>query len=141
MDENRGNEMSMSGMAAAMAALLAEKVADEEGESKKSEKPDVDRSPERVKALLARLNEKHTFAPGDLVQWKEGLKNKTTPDYGQPLVVAEVLAEPVTDAAKESGSLYFREPLDLISAEIDSDGDFLQYHYHARRVEPCQPRG
>jgi hypothetical protein len=37
------------------------------------------------------LTTAHRFAPGDLVTWKPGLKNKRHPHYGQPAVVIEVL--------------------------------------------------
>jgi hypothetical protein len=91
----------------------------------------------RLKACAARLAKKHSFAPGHLVRWKKGLKNKKTPAYGEPVIVMQVLEQPVFDPdANDSGGPYFREPMDLVAGEIVDDGSFLCYHYDARRLEP-----
>src|SRR3546814_18199340 len=52
--------------------------------------------------------------PGMLVQWKPNLKNRKSPEYGKPAIVIEMLSPPVIDGTFESGSTYFREPLDII---------------------------
>ena len=91
----------------------------------------------RLKACAARMAKTHAFTKGQLVQWKKGLKNKRTPAYGEPVVVLDVLAQPVFDEeTKSAGSPYFREPLTLVAGEIDGDGDLLCFHYDARRFEP-----
>lgn len=91
----------------------------------------------RLKACAARLGKTHAFTKGQLVQWKKGLKNKRTPAYGEPVVVLEVLDQPIFDEeTKSAGSPYFREPLTLVAGEIDGDGDLLCFHYDARRFEP-----
>jgi hypothetical protein len=66
------------------------------------------------------------------------LKNKRTPDYGQPAVVVDVLNTPIYDAAgtKGAGSPYFMEPLTLVAGLIDSDGDFICFHFDSHRFEP-----
>ena len=91
---------------------------------------------EKTRKLLEKLNEKHTFSPGDLVRWKPGLKNKRFPKYDAPALVACVLAEPVLDPTNASGSPYFREPLDLILCHMDADEDMLFLYYDSRRFEP-----
>ncbi len=82
----------------------------------------------------------HRFAPGDLVTWKPGLKNRRVPHSGQPAVVLEVLKEPVFDSEKDSGSPYFREPLDVVLGLFVEDGphrgDFLNWHFDSRRFKP-----
>jgi len=75
------------------------------------------------------------FQPGDLVQWKSGLKNKRLPEADQLAVVVEVLSVPVTDEDKGSSGSYFLEPLDLKLGMIDDDGDFVVYHYDSRRFQ------
>ncbi len=91
----------------------------------------------RLRACAQRLVKPHQFQPGQLVQWKKGLKNKRTPEYGEPVVVVQVLAEAVYEQKETSaGSPYFREPLTLVAGEVDKDGDFLCFHYDARRFEP-----
>ncbi|NEX22779.1 hypothetical protein G3480_21150 [Thiorhodococcus mannitoliphagus] len=91
---------------------------------------------ERYRSLVQR----HSFAPGDLVSWKPGLRNKRIPRYDQPAVVIEVLDEPVLDRMDEAGSTYFREPLDLVLGLIwDSNpgrGELVTFHYDSRRFQP-----
>ncbi|MDO5290066.1 MAG: hypothetical protein Q4F13_10610 [Pseudomonadota bacterium] len=83
------------------------------------------------------LMQAHAFAPGDLVTWKPGLKNRQLPQYGEPAIVLQVLSEPVQDTEQESGSTYFREPLSLVLGvllnEGDRRGDFLAWHFDGRR--------
>jgi hypothetical protein len=92
-----------------------------------------------LRERFAVLNAKHQFAPGDLVTWKAGLKNRRVPRYGEPAVVVSVLDAPVLDSEQESGSTYFRDPLDLVLGVIwDRDpgrGDFVTFHFDGRRFE------
>jgi len=73
------------------------------------------------------------FMPGDLVQWKAGMKNKRLPESDQLAVVVEVLPKPVTDEDKGSSGSYFLEPLDIKLGMLDDDGDFVIFHYDSRR--------
>lgn len=73
------------------------------------------------------------FQPGDLVQWKTGLKNKRLPEADQLAVVVEMLPVPVTDEDKGSSGSYFLEPLDMKLGMVDEDGDFVIFHYDSRR--------
>lgn len=77
-----------------------------------------------------------SLQPGMLAQWKLGMKNRRTPDYDMPMVVVEILEHPVTDSTFESGSVYFRERLDVILGFLDEDGEFCTLHYDSRRFEP-----
>ncbi len=88
-----------------------------------------------LKARYARLCKKYVFQPGDIVQWKAGLRNKSSEGL---FVVIEVLDAPVLDTSCEAGSAYFREPLDLLLGLISHGGDFLLYHYDSRRFEPVE---
>jgi hypothetical protein len=85
-----------------------------------------------------RFQQRHAFAPGQLVRWKEGLKNKSRPGYGSPGVVMEVLATAIEDVSQTAGSAYYREPLDLVLGLLDSDGGLVVYHYDSRRFEPYE---
>lgn len=86
------------------------------------------------------LQQRHAFAPGDLVTWKPGLKNKHAPGYGQPAVVVEVLTRPLHDRDDEAGSPYFREPLDLVLGVLPdagpAQGQLLLWHFDSRRFQP-----
>lgn len=76
------------------------------------------------------------FRPGQIVQWKSGMKNRAIPVYGEPAIVMEVLNPPVFDSNKElDGSNLYREPLSLVLGIQDADGDFLTFHYDTRRFE------
>jgi hypothetical protein len=92
-----------------------------------------------LKARARSFHEAHAFQPGDLVCWKPGLRNRTHPRDGRPAVVIGVLPEPVLDTERESGSSYFREPLDLLLGVYAERGDFLVWHYDSRRFQPWSP--
>ncbi len=93
----------------------------------------------RLLELEASLRVQHAFEPGDLVRFKDGLRNKRRPGDGEVAVVVEHLADPVFDTEEGSGSPYFREPLDLIVGLIDDDGDFVTYYVDSRRMQPIEP--
>ena len=81
----------------------------------------------------------HRFEVGQLVQWKKGMKNRRRPQEGWPAIVMQVFPEPLFDTNPEescAGTPYFREPLDIALGILDSDGDFLIFHYDSRRFEP-----
>jgi hypothetical protein len=73
-----------------------------------------------------------------LVQWKKGLRNRLNPACGDPVIVIQVLDEPVydSDPKNRGGSPYFREPLTLVAGRIDNEGDLVCYHFDQRRMEP-----
>jgi hypothetical protein len=91
----------------------------------------------KLKEYAAQLTKAHTFKKGQLVTWKKGLKNRRNPAYGNPVIVVEVLSEPVFDTENKggAGSSYFREPLTLVAGRISNDGDFVCFHYDGRRME------
>ena len=78
------------------------------------------------------------FKPGDLVEWKPGLKNKNAPDYGQPCVVMEVLPG-YRNLEQDTGTPYHREPLDLAVGMIYKNGDFVSFHFDSARFRLFQP--
>jgi hypothetical protein len=86
--------------------------------------------------LCEAFQARHVFKPGQLIKWKKGLKHKRVPRENQPAVVVEVLVAPVFDQERESGSSYFREPLDIIAGTINKEGNMVTYHYDSRRFEP-----
>lgn len=73
---------------------------------------------------------------GMLAQWKPGMKNRKTPEYDVPMIVVEVLEQPIIDSTFDSGSVYFRERLDIILGFIEEDDGFCMLHYDSRRFEP-----
>jgi hypothetical protein len=83
------------------------------------------------------LGQKYTFKVGDVVRWKEGLKNRKLPNEKLPAIVVEVLDNPIYDEKAEVGSTYFREPLDIVLGMIIK-GDLITFHYDSRRFEPFE---
>lgn len=81
------------------------------------------------------LLKKNSFQVGQLVKWKENLKNRKIPYKNQPAIVVEILAEPVVSNEEESGSPYFRETLDIILGILVDDDTFLTFYYDSRRFE------
>ncbi len=90
----------------------------------------------KAHAMYERFMRKHAFRPGQLVSWKAELKNRKFPAYGECGVVVSILPEPVMDGGNDSGSPYFREPLDIVIGFVDAEGDFITYHFDSRRFAP-----
>jgi hypothetical protein len=85
--------------------------------------------------FAAFLKKSEKFEVGDIVKWKEGLKNKKYPKEGQLCMVLKELEKPLVQDTKDSGSPYYMEPLDLVLALLDDDSDFVIFHYDKRRFE------
>lgn len=104
---------------------------------------DADKEPaaERGQRLLELANTMDTSQPfhkHQLVRWKAGLKNRASPAYNEVAIVREVLAAPEYDTCEQgrcAGTPYFGEPLTLVLAILDGDGDFLEFRYDGRRFE------
>ncbi len=88
---------------------------------------------------------RHRFRPGMVVGWKPGLKNRRIPSYGKPVIVVEWLDSPLLDTENESGSTYFREPLDMVLGlfleEGEHRGDFVVFHANSERYQPWPGEG
>lgn len=87
-----------------------------------------------LKRLYNNLEKKYTFNIGDIVRWKEGLKNKRVPQDKLPAIVVDVLEKPIYDEKVEMGSPYFREPLDIVLGVINK-GELITFYYDSRRFE------
>jgi len=96
-----------------------------------------ERDIEDLKQLNALFSTKYVFEKNQIVRWKKGLQNRRLPAKNQPAIVMDVLHPPILSSEEQSGSPYFREPLDIVLGFIDeSDGDFMAFHYDSRRFEP-----
>jgi hypothetical protein len=78
------------------------------------------------------------FKTGEVVKWKKGLKNKKYPKEEQLAIVIQELEEPIIQGERDSGTPYFREPLDLILGVLDQTGDLMLFHYDKRRFEKVE---
>jgi hypothetical protein len=81
------------------------------------------------------LLKKDSFQVGQLVKWKQNLKNRRIPYRNQPAIVVELLDNPIISSDEESGSPYFRENLDIILGILVDDSTFLNFYYDSRRFE------
>jgi hypothetical protein len=83
------------------------------------------------------LKSQKSLQEGQIVRWKAGMKNRNYPEYGEEVIVTEVLENPLIDhTERESGSPYFREPLSIKIGEF-VEGDFVEFHVDGRRFEIC----
>jgi hypothetical protein len=105
------------------------------------DKPQKNVSNEVTAQQVERYKIKHDIQPGMRVKWKEGLKNKRSPEYGESVLVFDVLdRESMKNDSKTErmlGTPYFGEILDLQLAFTDSDGVFVIFHVDSKRFEPA----
>jgi hypothetical protein len=94
-------------------------------------------TPQKLIQMLTLLNKDHVFQKGQLVRWKKGLKDRRIPREDEPAIVVRVLDEVIFDEQKESGSPYFKDPLDVVLGVIH-EGQFLMYHYNSHKFEPYE---
>lgn len=67
-----------------------------------------------------------TFHPGDLIEWKPGLKNRST--KGPFVVIEQCLDAPRIDYETKFNSYYYQEPLDLCVGVIIEEGEERIFH-------------
>jgi hypothetical protein len=89
----------------------------------------------QLKSACKNFVRKESFEVGQIVKWKENLKNRKLPHKNQPAIVISILEEPVISTDNESGSPYFLETLDIILGIIVDDGSFLTFYYDSKRFE------
>ena len=94
---------------------------------------DIEKHISNLKTYVEKYNEAVTFKVGDIVQWKEGLKNIRLPQYDEPCVVIEVLKEPIFDKEAPLASPYYGEKLDLKLGLLGDNGEFFTFHYDKNR--------
>ena len=99
--------------------------------------PNGEKKIEPLKELFLKFSKKHQFKSGDIVKWKNSLKNRKRPRYGEPGIVLRFDSSPklfIEDKGPETP--YYKEPLDLVLGLLDADGEFDIYHFDSRRFEP-----
>ena len=75
------------------------------------------------------------LAAGDIVQWKVGLKDRKTPEYGQLVIVTEILETLVSAATdKELDSAYYCPKYD-IKIGLKFGEKFCEFVMDSRRFE------
>ncbi|MCL1463096.1 hypothetical protein [Argonema galeatum] len=90
----------------------------------------------QIKSVCKSFLKKESLEVGQIVKWKEHLKNRKFPHKNQPAIVIAILDKPVISTDNESGSPYFLETLDIILGLIVEDGTFFTFYYDSSRFEP-----
>ncbi len=95
---------------------------------------DIKSLSEKLKDLQKRYSEPVDFKPGDIVRWKEGLKNRNGFEYGEPLIVMGYAFDKVNEDHNPYHPM-FNEPLDLKVGHLLSDGLFAIFYVDSSRME------
>ncbi|MDQ2752970.1 MAG: hypothetical protein M3R72_08105 [Bacteroidota bacterium] len=116
--------------------ILAEK---EEEKSPLSSESKSDIKPaiyviEQLQKRKSLLSQKETFSEGDIVMWKDGLKNKRFPDYKQLCIITKLIEPVIID--KEDST--FIEFLDIEIGFITESDDFICYNNDSSRFQLYQ---
>ncbi len=106
----------------------------EESESNTGGKRPPEIEARRIIDLYNDMNTTSRFAIGDLVTWKQGLKNGRYPQKNYPAIVTRIYDEPINRSDMESGSNHFREPLDLVIL-VDTGDEVSEFHVDSRRFK------
>lgn len=99
----------------------------------------VDEQIKQISGCAAALIDIEDFQQGDIVFWKDGLKNRKFPLYGQPGVVVEYFSDEKIVSDEGGGSQYFRELLNIRIGFIHEDGDFVTFYFDPHRFTKNSP--
>ena len=91
---------------------------------------------EKLIEACGKLNEKNEFKVGDLVEWKEGMKNRNLPEYGEAVIITAVPPGLLSLDYTDGGTPYELEPRDIKIGVFHESGDFLEFAYDSRRFKP-----
>ena len=75
------------------------------------------------------------LAPGDIVLWKSGLRNRGLPKYGEPAIVMETFDHAVEKMIEHGGQAIGIDLIDTVIGAYDDDGDFLMACTDSQRLE------
>lgn len=70
---------------------------------------------------------------GDILVWKEGLKNRKYPKYDEPCIVVEKLNEPIINDAVGINSAYYKEVNDIKLGIIMPGNEFVTFYFDSKR--------
>lgn len=69
---------------------------------------------------------------GALVQWKDWMKSRDAPAYGEPAIVVKLLDEPILAQGSDSDSI---EYLDVALGVLGDDSEFIIRYYDSHRFK------
>lgn len=85
---------------------------------------------ETLRALVESFNQQHTFAVGDLVEWKPRMRNQEYPGEAFTCVVMQLIPPVEGDGPAEQ--------LDMIVGSFGGAGPLQRYAVDSRRFQPSQ---
>jgi hypothetical protein len=106
-------------------------------QDKNNQTHDSDEKIEFLKKLKSLYDKKNDFQVGDILIWKKQLKNRKFPDYNEPIIVFEILEDPIFDQKDGLGSPYFNERND-IRAGVYRDDTLLIFYFDSQRFEKLE---
>lgn len=102
----------------------------------------TDQKIKKLEELLPLYLREEEFKVGDIVYWKEGLKNRKFPQQFDPAIVVEVVHAPFTDSTSDSGNPSFREMFGIklgILVETGDELQFIMFYYDKNRFTKIPP--
>lgn len=114
-----------------MADLIRQKVSDLMAASP----PDERTTPAMLHEAYNWFVTPYTLTPGMIVTQKPHCATKKALRDGQPGIVVEVLDPPILTDKEDSGTPFYREPLDVVIGVVWG-GNFVCFHYDSRRLMP-----
>lgn len=109
-------------------AILNEEEISSKGEKVQEVLPDL------LTELRRTYEDKIELRPGDLIQWKNKLKNRKLPKYGDPAIVMEVLESPVLNTHGNVGDSNFNEACDIKIGMYIED-TFVMFYVDGHRFQ------
>ena len=89
---------------------------------------------EYIRKIVAGFNPIDGLRPGDVVVWKDDMKNLKWPHYEDPIVVVEVFDEPRRFVG-DSGSPHWTDRYDFSAGWFNERGEFVVYAFDSRRFK------
>ncbi len=124
-----------------IAELIKEKLSEIIPDQIKSDEPISEEKRDHVAQKLDTIYriflECYELKEGQFVEWKQGLKNRVRPHLREPAIIIKLLKSPEFDTEKDSGTPYFKEPLDMIIGVLEeNEENLLFFHVDKRRFKP-----
>jgi len=85
---------------------------------------------EKLENRRTSIKDRKHLKEGNIIIWKEGLKNKRLPNYDQPAIVLKRIDPP--NINKDDS---FSEELDIQIGFITDDDEFLVFNYDSSRFQ------
>ena len=93
---------------------------------------------EKIKKHRELLEQQTKFEVGNIVVWKDGLRNRKYPDVNQPCIVLKLHENAVSDGEPDTGDAYDIQVGFSIIDEDDGEDIFLTFNVNSNRFRLYQ---